>query len=81
MASVAPTALAARRNSALDRTKSPSCAIAIPRNASAGASSRSATWFSAPSGSPAANARDALEIRISMEVPPRYRSCWPGPGN
>ena len=54
--SLGPKARAARRSSAFARTKSPSCAIAIPRSASAGASSRSATRFSAPRGSPAASA-------------------------
>ena len=51
----APPAAAA----ALARPRSPSCAMAMPRSASAGASSRSATWFSAPRGSPAASARAA----------------------
>ena len=41
---------------AFAHARSPSCAIAIPRSASADASSRSATRFSAPSGSPTASA-------------------------
>ena len=62
--------------SAFARTRSPSCAIAIPRSASAGASSRSATRFSAPSGSPAARARAAAVIsesiysRAALTIPP-----------
>ncbi len=47
-ASLAPKARAARRSSVFARTRSPSCAIAMPRSASAGASSRRATRFSAP---------------------------------
>ena len=42
----------------------------MPRSASAGASSRSATRFSAPSGSPAASARAAAVISESIEIPP-----------
>ncbi len=65
-ASVGPKARAARRRSAFARTRSPSCAIASPRSASAGGSSRSATRFSAPRGSPAASARAAAVISESM---------------
>ena len=54
---------------ALARTRSPSCAIAMPRSASAGASSRSATRFNAPSGSPAASARAAAVISESIRIP------------
>ena len=53
------------------RTRSPSCAIAMPRSARAGASSRRATRFSAPSGSPAASARPAAVISESIGIPPR----------
>ena len=53
----APNPRAAARNSSFAREKSPSCAIAMPRSASAGGSSRNATLFNAPSGSPAASAR------------------------
>ncbi|WP_239499382.1 hypothetical protein [Pseudomonas putida] len=68
--SLGPNALAARRTSSLARTRSPSCAMAIPRNASAGASSRNATRSSAPSGSPAANAWAAAVISESIAVLP-----------
>src|SRR5262249_26236789 len=44
--------------------------MAIPRSASAGASSRRATRFNAPSGSPAASARAAAVIKESIEIPP-----------
>ena len=40
------------RSSAFARSRSPSCAIAMPRRASAGASSRSATRFKAPADRP-----------------------------
>ena len=43
--------------------------MAMPRSASAGASSRSATRFSAPSGSPAASARAAAVISESIANP------------
>src|SRR5262245_51306580 len=69
-ASFGPNARADRRTRAFARTRSPSCAIAMPRSASAGASSRSATRFNAPSGSPAASARAAAVIRESIEIPP-----------
>src|SRR5262249_55713494 len=68
-ASFGPKARAARRRSIFARTRSPSCAIAMPRSASAGASSRRATRFSAPSGSPAARARAAAVISESIEIP------------
>ena len=55
---------------AFARTRSPSCAIAMPRSASAGASSRRATRFSAPRGSPAASARAAAVISESIGIPP-----------
>ena len=48
------------------RTRSPSCAIAIPRSASADASSRKATRFSASWASPAASARAAAVISESI---------------
>ena len=64
-ASFGPKARDARRTSAFARTRSPSCAIAMPRSASAGASSRKATRFSAPRGSPAASARAAAVISES----------------
>ena len=51
-------------------TRSPSCAIAMPRSASAGASSRRATRFNAPRGSPAASARAAAVISESIGIPP-----------
>src|SRR5262245_34501793 len=68
-ASFGPKARAARRRSVLARTKSPSCAMAMPRSASAGASPRKATRFNAPSGSPAASARPAAVIRESTGIP------------
>src|SRR4029453_687903 len=55
--------------SAFARTRSPSCAIAMPRSARAGASSRRATRFNAPGGSPAASARAAAEIGGSIGIP------------
>jgi hypothetical protein len=55
-ASRGPNACAARRTSAFARLRSPSWAMAMPRSASAGGSSRSATLFSAPRGSPVASA-------------------------
>ena len=58
------------RRRAFARTRSPSCAIAMPRSASAGASSRRATRFSAPRGSPAASARAAAVISESIGIPP-----------
>ena len=51
-ASRGPNAFAARLSNTRARSRSPSCAMAIPRNASAAASSRSATRFNAPNGSP-----------------------------
>src|SRR5262245_16028831 len=69
-ASFGPKPRAALRSRVLARTKSPSCAIATPRSASAGASSRRATRFSAPSGSPVASARAAAEINESIGIPP-----------
>jgi hypothetical protein len=64
----------ARRASqqAFARARSPSCAIAMPRSASAGASSRNATRLSAPRGSPAASARAAAVISESIQslLPP-----------
>jgi len=50
------------------RTRSPSRAIAMPRSASAGASSRKATRFNAPRGSPAASARAAAAISESVGI-------------
>src|ERR1700752_2321110 len=44
--------------------------MAMPRSASAGASSRRATRFSAPRGSPAASARAAAVISESIGIPP-----------
>lgn len=52
-----PKVRAAECNSSLARANSPGWAIAMPCRASAGASSRSATRFSAASGSPVASAR------------------------
>src|SRR5439155_24079195 len=69
-ASFGPKARAARRRRAFARTRSPSCAIAMPRSARAGASSRRATRFSAPRGSPAASARAAAVISESIGIPP-----------
>ena len=69
-ASLGPKARAALRTSAFARTRSPSCAIAMPRSASAGASSRKATRFSAPRGSPAASARAAAVIIESIWISP-----------
>ena len=57
---------AARRKSSLAFDKSPSCDMAIPRKASAGASSRSAIRSSAPKGSPALSARPAAVMSESM---------------
>src|ERR1700752_3539269 len=68
--SLGPKARAASRRSSFARAKSPSCAIAMPRSASAAASSRSATRFNAPRGSPAASARAAAVIRESIRIPP-----------
>src|ERR1700733_6221513 len=67
-ASLGLKARAALRKRALARTRSPSCAIAIPRSASAGASSRRATRFNAPRGSPEASARAAAVISESMSI-------------
>src|SRR5215470_12193886 len=53
----------------------------MPRSASAGASSRSATRFSAPRGSPAASARAAAVISESIGIPPHLSlpsSRYPG---
>jgi tRNA-binding protein len=60
--------------------------MAVPRSASAGASSRRATRFNAPSGSPTDNARAAAVISESMEILSRsslrvgprliYRIAW-----
>src|SRR5262245_15098637 len=69
-ASLGPKARAALRKSPFARTRSPSCAMAMPLSASAGASSLSATRFSAPSGSPAASARAAAVISESTGIPP-----------
>src|SRR5438128_11633800 len=68
-ASFGPKARAARRRRAFARTRSPSCAIAMPRSARAGASSRRATRFNAPRGSPAARARAAAVISESIGIP------------
>src|SRR5438094_739144 len=68
-ASLGPKARAARRRRAFARTRSPSCAIAMPRSARAGASSRRATRFNAPRGSPAARARAAAVISESIGIP------------
>ena len=65
----APNPRAAPRSKVFAFTKSPSCAIAMPRSASAGGSLRSATSFSAPSGSPAASERPAALIKESIEFP------------
>jgi hypothetical protein len=52
--------------------------MAMPRSASAGGSSRSATRFKAPSGSPAASARAAALISESMEIPTHLSLSPPG---
>jgi ribosome-binding ATPase YchF (GTP1/OBG family) len=57
---------ALRRSRDFARVRSPSCAMAMPRSASAGGSSRSATRLSAPSGSPAANRCAAAVISESI---------------
>ena len=72
-----PKPRAAPRSSSFARARSPSCAIAMPRSASAGGSSRSATRFSAASGSPAASARAAAVISESIEIP-SHLSLSPG---
>ena len=64
-----PKARAALCSRAFARTKSPSCAIAMPRSASAGASSRRPTRFNAPRRSPAASARAAAVISESIGIP------------
>ena len=64
-----PKAREARRRRAFARTRSPRCAIAMPRGARAGASSRRATRFNAPRGSPAASARAAAVISESIGIP------------
>ncbi|MGY4285871.1 hypothetical protein ACVWXO_005091 [Bradyrhizobium sp. LM2.7] len=69
-ASLGPKARAALRSSVFAFARSPSCAIAIPRNASEGASLRNATRFNAPSGSPASSARAAAVISDSIQIPP-----------
>ncbi len=69
-ASRGPNARAALRSSVFAFARSPSCAIAMPRSASDGASLRSATRFSAPSGSPASSARAAAVISESIQIPP-----------
>jgi hypothetical protein len=62
---------AALRSSSFARAYSPSCAIVMPRSASAGGSSRKATRFNAPRGSPAASARAAAAvINESIGIPP-----------
>src|SRR4029077_12695488 len=68
-ASFGPKARAALRRRAFARRRSPSCAIATPRSASAGASLRRATRFRAPRGSPAASARAAAVISESIRIP------------
>ncbi len=50
--------------------KRPCWTMAIPRSASAGASSRNATRFKAPRGSPASSARAAAVISHSIGIPP-----------
>ena len=69
-AAFGPKARAALRTRAFARTRSPSCAIAMPRSASAGSSSRRATRCNAPRGSPAASARAAAVISESIGIPP-----------
>src|SRR5262245_25305195 len=69
-ASFGPKARVALRSRVLARTKSPSWAIAMPRSASADASSRRATRFNAPRGSPTASARAAAVINESIGIPP-----------
>src|SRR5438045_224362 len=82
-ASPAPKPRAALRKRAFARTYSPSCAIAMPRSARAGASSRRATRFNAPRGSPAASARAAAVIRESIGIPSHWSLPpfgYPAPG-
>ena len=67
--SFGPKARPAFRSRAFARTRSPSCAIAIPRTARAGASLRKATHFNAPSGSPVASACAAAVISESTGIP------------
>ena len=72
-ASFGPKARAALRTRAFARTRLPSCAIAMPRSASAGASSRSETRFNSPRGSPAApSARGRRAVRSASpgRIPP-----------
>ena len=69
-ASRGPNARAALRSRAFARTRSPSCAITMPRSASADGSSRNATRFNAPRRSPAASARAAAVISESIGIPP-----------
>ena len=64
-----------RRSSRRARPRSPSWAIAIPRSASAAASSRSATRLSAPSGSPARCARPAAVIEESIGGKTYFANC------
>ncbi len=73
----APNPRAARRRSLRARSYSPSCAIAMPRSASAGGSSRSATRFNAPIGSPAASARAAAATRESSRGRRGARRAYP----
>src|SRR5688572_21172397 len=74
-ASWAPKARAARRRSSRARGCSPSWAMAMPRSASAGGSSRTPTCFRAPSVSPKARARAAAAIRESIAT-----ACCAAPG-
>src|SRR5438105_1812758 len=53
--------------------------MAMPRSASAGGSLRSATRFSAASGSPSARARAAAVISESIEIPPHLSLPAPAP--
>ncbi len=70
LAFAGPNLRAALPRSVLARTKSPNWAIAMPRNARPGASSRNATHFNAPIGSPAASARAAAVISEAIRIPP-----------
>jgi hypothetical protein len=63
-----PKARPALLRSVFARPRSPSWAIAIPRSASAGGSSRSATRLSALTASPAASARAAAVIIESIAI-------------
>src|SRR4029450_1287243 len=71
-ASFGPKVRAARRRRALARTRSPSCAIAMPRSARArapGPPPRGPPRFGARGGPPATSARAAAVISESIGIP------------